>query len=414
MSQTTLTPNELKTWLENETGSILNPVQTQAQKHLDETRNALQNLTEASKMLQEVSQKEIDKRNNKVFNRARALNKLSGLFLDRLKKLRVPDQISYDLFSVFGAEAQKTIVVFDVDIRNWFPRISPFFIMDRRKFQAAFEKSRFIVNAFNDFVNKEYVKSKTLEKTFGLIEDLQTLERQASDLETEKLNLKNERSLVENEIVGLEAQVSELKSKAALDTLSQLDAEQEALNNELKQVTRHLQKPLLKMQALATSGGGGGVTPDELKMIGLYMDNPFEAISIEQADYPVLRSILEKMSDMLTEDKLKLKPDKQRKAEQSVAEFLKTDALAELRDKSAVVAARKRRLLESPELEEANRNLGLLEQQMEALKTRHTNLEADERVKENQLQDLLTKTVTLKKTIQANVASFTNKQIQIQ
>lgn len=365
-------------------------------------------------MLQEVSQKEIDKRNNKVFNRARALNKLSGLFLDRLKKLRVPDQISYDLFSVFGAEAQKTIVVFDVDIRNWFPRISPFFIMDRRKFQAAFEKSRFIVNAFNDFVNKEYVKSKTLEKTFGLIEDLQTLERQASDLETEKLNLKNERSLVENEIVGLEAQVSELKSKAALDTLSQLDAEQEALNNELKQVTRHLQKPLLKMQALATSGGGGGVTPDELKMIGLYMDNPFEAISIEQADYPVLRSILEKMSDMLTEDKLKLKPDKQRKAEQSVAEFLKTDALAELRDKSAVVAARKRRLLESPELEEANRNLGLLEQQMEALKTRHTNLEADERVKENQLQDLLTKTVTLKKTIQANVASFTNKQIQIQ
>ncbi len=414
MSQTTLTPNQLKTWLENETGSILTPVQTQAQKHLDETRTALQNLTEASKMIQEVSQKEIDKRNTKAFNRARALNKLAVLFLDRLKKLRIPDQISYDLFNVFGSETQKTMTVFEVDIRNWFPHISPFFIMDRRKFQATFEKSKFTVNAFYDFVNKEYVKSKTLEKTFQLVNELETLERQSVDLQTEKANLKNERLIVESEIAGLEAQTLQLKSKAALDSLSQLDAEQEALNNELKQCGRHLQKPLLKMQALATSGGGGGITPDELKMISLYMDNPFEAISSEQADCPVLRSILEKMSNLLAEDKLKLKPDKHRKAEQTIAEFLKTDTLTEMRNKSVVVAAHKTRILNSAELEEARRSLSLLEQQVETLKARQSNLEADERVKENQHQDLQSKIGNLKRTIQANIADFSNKQVQIQ
>ncbi len=168
LSENKLSSNELKIWLEKETGPVLTPVQNRAQRHLDETRNALENLTEVSKMLLEVSQKEIDKRNNKVFNRARALNKLAALFLERLKKLRVPEQITYDNFTAFASEAQKTIVVFDVDVRNWFPHISPFFIMDRRKFLTVFEKSKLTVNSLTEFIAKEYVKSKTPLKSLRL------------------------------------------------------------------------------------------------------------------------------------------------------------------------------------------------------------------------------------------------------
>ena len=70
----------------------------------------------------------------KVYNRARALNKLATIFMERIKKLKVPDQISFDSLSLFANETQKTIAVIEIDVRNWFPRISPFFIMDRRKF----------------------------------------------------------------------------------------------------------------------------------------------------------------------------------------------------------------------------------------------------------------------------------------
>jgi hypothetical protein len=365
-------------------------------------------------MLLDVSQKEIEKRNMKVYNRARAFNKLASLFIERLKKLKPPEQISFDNFNVFATETQKTLNVIEIDIRNWFPRISPFFIMDRRKFQAIYERTKLTVNSLTDFINKEYVKSKTLEKTFQLIGDLQELENQVAAIDVEKVNLQKERQLLEAELAELEQQSTQLKSREIIEQLTSLEVETETLNTELKQMLNHLQKPFLKMQALATYGGGGGITPDELKMIGLYMENPFEAITAEASDCPTLRSILEKLSGMLTEDKLKLKPEKQRKAEQAVADILNSSALAGLRSRSVEVATRKKQLSASPEMAEAKNNLALAQQKIELLKARKGSLEVDERIKENQRQELLERARNIKKTIEANVQSSTGKQVQIQ
>ena len=217
MSQTKLSVNEVKNWLEKETGSILTPVQAQAQKHRDETRNALQNLNEASKMLLDVSQKEIEKRNMRVYNRARALNKLATLFMERIKKLKIPEQISFDSLSLFATETQKAIAVIEIDVKNWFPRISPFFIMDRRKFLTVYEKTKLTVNSLNDFINREYVKSKTLEKTFQLISETQTLEQQMKEVEAVKASLQNERFLIEKEIAELAQKITQLTGNAVLE-----------------------------------------------------------------------------------------------------------------------------------------------------------------------------------------------------
>ncbi len=414
LSQTKLSTTELRTWLERETGSILTPVQAKAQDHRDQTRLALQNLTEASRVLLDISQKEIDKRNMKVFNRARALNKLAALFIDRIKKLKLPEQVSFDNLSTFATETQKTLNVTEIDVRNWFPKISPFFIMDRRKFLTVYEKTKLTVNALNDFLNKEYVKSKTLEKTFQLIAELQTFERQLAEVDATKTTLQTERLRLEKEIKDLELQTVQLKGKAALEEVTRLDAETETLSAELKQTLSHLQKPFLKMQALATSGGGGGITPDELKMIGLYMETPFDAVTAEKPGLPTLKEILDKLTNLMAEDKLKLKPDKQRKAEQAVSEILKSDSLGPLQTRSLEVAARKKQLLASPELEEEKRCLSLIQQQMETLKTRKGNIETDENFKENQRQELLERIRGFKKTIESNVQSFMGKQIQVQ
>ena len=414
MSQIKLSTFDLKTWLEKETGSVLTPVQAKAQDYRDQTRIALQNLTEASKILLEISQKEIDKRNMKVFNRARALNKLAAIFIERIKKVKVPEQVSFDNLSGFAVETQKAIVVTEVDIKNWFPKISPFFIMDRRKFLAVYEKSKLTVNALNDFLTKEYVKSKTLEKTFQLIGELQTFEKQLTDVETTKTALQGERLALEKEIAALEQQANQLKGKATLEQLARLDSEAEALNLELKQAVSHLQKPFLKMQALATSGGGGGITPDELKMIGFYMENPFEAVTMEKPGLQTLKGILEKLTNLMAEDKLKLKPDKQRKAEQAVLEILKFDSLATLQSKSLEVSSCRKQLLASAELEEAKRCLCTLQQQTETLKFRKGNIETDENFKETQRQELLERIRGFKKSIEANVQSFMGKQVQVQ
>ncbi len=410
MSQTKLSTVELKTWLQKETSSVLTPVQTQAQKCLDETRVSLLNLNEASKMLLENSQKEIEKRNMKVYNRARALNKLATMFMDRIKKLKPPEQVSFDSLNVFSVETQKTLVVIDIDVRNWFPRISPFFIMDRRKFLPAFEKTKQAANTLTDFINKEYVKTKTLEKTFQLIAELEGLERQVAEIEDSKRCLCNERLLLEKEMLTLQQETAQLKGTALLDQLAQLDAQQDTLNNDLKQEMRHLQKAFLKMQALATSGGGAGITPDELTLLGVYMVNPFDAIVTEQQGCPKLGEILEKLSRLLTEDKLKLKPDKQRKAEQAIQEILQRNSLANLHARSVDVAEQKKRLLASPDMEEAKRNMTSFQQTVETLKARESNLKADEKLKEDQRQEVLAKSKPSKKQSKpTSKASWANK-----
>ena len=84
-----------------------------------------------------------------------------------------------------------------------------------------------------------------------------------------------------------------------------------------------MQKPFIKMQALALQGGGAGLTPDEVKKLGQYLEKPFEALATEEAGYPLLKQILQNLARLMDEDKLKLKSDKARKAEQSVDEILK-------------------------------------------------------------------------------------------
>ena len=413
MSEVQLSTGEVKTWLEKQTGSTLTPVQMQAQKQRDEMQKALLSLTDASKMLLDNSAKEIEKRNMKVYNRARALNKLAHLFIERIRKLNVPDKVSYDSLNIFAQEIQKALAVTEVDIRNWFPRISPFFIIDRRKFLALYEKTKLAFNALNEFLTKEYVKTKTLEKTFHLTEELQGLEKQLVEVEQQKANLRNDVLRIDQEITVQEQQTAGQKGKVMLEQLRQVETEAEALNNELKHALRHLQKPFIKMQALAMSGGGAYLTPDELKKVGEYLENPFEATLTEETGCQLLKEILQKLSRLMREDKLKLKDDKARKAEQAVEEILKRDSLASIQGRCVEVSARKKQLTDSPEMEEAKRSLSLFQQQIEQLKVRKANLEVDERIKGNARDDLLEKIRNHKKAIEANILSFLGKQVQI-
>ena len=410
---TQFSTNEIKHWLENQTSAILTPVHTQAKKLSEDMNAQLQTVTEISKMLLDNSTKEIEKRNMKVYNRARALNKLAHLFLDRLKKLNPPEHISYDNLSKYTQETQKIILVTDIDIKNWFPRISPFFIMDRRKFLTVHERAKQSFNTLNDFVTKEYVKTKTLEETFQLISELQALERQTIDIHAEISSIRNERLPIEKEIAELELKIADLKSKGPIDQLNQVTVETDTLNNELKNTLRHLQKPFIKMQALATSGGGGGITPDELHKLNEYLEMPFEALVKEDTGYPLLKQVLEKLANLLREDTLKLKPDKARKAEQTLNEILKNDALLDLQVKSARLAAEKAQLLASEKMDETKRSIIVFQEQVEHLKARKTGADAHEAVKEHSYNDMLEQIKNHKRAIEKNAYAALNKKVQI-
>ena len=407
------TSSEAKQWLENQSIEILTPVHEQAKKLRDEMNLQIESVTEVSKLLFDVSSKEIEKRNMKLYNRARALNKLARLFLDRLKKLLPPDQVSYDSMSRYVQEVQKVFLVTDIDIKNWFPRISPFFIMDRRKFLQIYEKARQAYTILNDYITKEYVKTKTLEEALSQLNELQSIEKHLATIQEDKDSLKNERVPLEQEIRDLEQKINSLTTEGPIDKLNLVNAEIENLNNELKNTLRHLQKPFIKMQALATSGGGGGITPDELQKISQYLEVPFEALVQDRQGYPVLRGILQKLEGMIAKNTLKLKSDKQRKAEQLVADILQNDLLANLQVRCSVMASRREQLLESSKMDEIKQNLSQYEEQLEQLKIRKTSVETHETVKANSYDGTADKISNLKHTIERNVATAINTKIQI-
>ena len=93
---TNFSSNDIESWLKEQTSSILTPVQEQAQKLRNDMHDAIQNFADVGKMLVDTSSKEIEKRNMRTYNRARAMNKLARLFTDRIKKVTVPAQVSYD------------------------------------------------------------------------------------------------------------------------------------------------------------------------------------------------------------------------------------------------------------------------------------------------------------------------------
>ena len=373
----------------------------------------IQALSDNSKYLFDLSNKEIEKRNMKVYNRARALNRLARVFIDRFKKLPPPDQVSYDNLNRYTQETQKVLIVTDIDLKNWFPRISPYFIMDRRRFQQIYEKAKQAHNELNDFVTKEYVKTKTLEEALIELNELQNTEKHITTLTEDKNNIKNERLTLEQEITDLEQKITALKSAGPIDKLNRINTEIENLSNELKNNLRHLQKPFIKMQALATSGGGGGITPDELKKINQYLESPFEGIETEQQGHPELRSILEKLEGMMTKDTLKLKPEKQRKAEQSVNEILHKDSLTKIQTHAKEMATSRDQLLASAKMDEIKQNITQYQNQLDQLRARKTSVETHETVKANSYNETADKINSLKRTIEKKIYTAMDKKIQI-
>ncbi len=407
------TSDEAKLWLENQTSTVLTPVHEQAKKLCDDMDSQIQALSDVSKLLFDTSQKEIEKRNMRLYNRARALNKLARVFMDRYKKLVPPEEVSYDSINQYAQETQKSLMVTEIDIKNWFPRISPFFIMDRRKFLQTYEKTKQASVNLNDYVTKEYVKTKTLEEALRQLSDLQNIEKHLASLQEDKENIKSEREPIEDEISEIEQKITELTTAGPLDKLNLVNAEIENLTNEVKNELRHLQKPFIKMQALATSGGGGGITPDELQKINQYLDNPFEALVSEKPGYPELKEILEKMQGMLKKDTLKLKPDKQRKAEQLAHELLKGDMLMKMQVRCTEMATRRNQLVESAKMDEIKQNIAAYQDQLEQLRVRKTSVETHETVKTNSYNSTVDKVSNLKRTIERNVAEALDKRIVI-
>ena len=252
-----------------------------------------------------------------------------------------------------------------------------------------------------------------MEEALQQLNELQTVERHLDSIQQDKNNIKNERVPIEQEIAELETKINQLQTQGPIDKLNLINTEIENLNNEAKYATRHLQKPFIKMQAMATSGGGGGVTPDELTKITQYLDKPFDALVEEKTGYPVLREILEKLEVMLDKDTLKIKDDKARKAQESANEMLRQNVLDTLQVRCKAMATNRDQLMVSAKLDEINRDIAQYQEQLVQLRARKTSVETHESVKASSYQETGERISSLKRSVEKNILAALGKKIQI-
>jgi hypothetical protein len=116
---------------------------------------------------------------------------------------------------------------------------------------------------------------------------------------------------------------------------------------------------------------------------------------------------------LMAEDKLKLKPDKARKAGESMNEILHKNSLSKLQMRCVEMATNRDQLVASSKMDEIKKNIAQFQEQADLLKARKTSVETHETVKENAYKETEDKISNLKRTIEKNVHNSLDKKIQI-
>jgi len=413
LSEITLSSQEIKNWLDNETNDFLLPMQLEAKKNQESLQEILENIRQVSKSLLDISLNEIEKRNMRVLNRARVLNKLATLFLERIERIKISDQVSYVNLSKEVTETSKIFRVTDIDIKNFFPRISPFFVRDRRKFLAVYGKAKESFEKINEFIKEEYVKTKTLQETFQIISELVDLEKKLTEIEVELTSIKKDQLSSVKELDEFTIKIASLEDKDTINQLSQIDQELTQLRIEANKAFRHLKKPFKKMQALSLRYNSTNLNPKEIAILDLYIENPFDALIEEKEGYPLLKQILTILKDLLDSGKLKLKSDKTRKAQIALKNTIQ-NSLVKLHRQSVETNKQKKLVLTSDTLTEITKKQAEFQEQTRKLEARKARIDAYALVKKNKSNRILDKINQHKKQIENNVYKSIEKKIKIE
>lgn len=414
MSETLEIPlKDLRKWLEQETVPIVEPLKAKGRSLLDDVRDKLDDVSEACDKLLEDAERKIAKGSRKTYRRAKVLAKLARSFSEMIDKVTIPDEVSRENLHVLCENLGKTLATIGRERWKWFPVISPYFIIDRRRFDIALKRAMDSLKELRSFTSNEYAKkAKTVEDAFSVIERLlQTLgELDEAKKRMRKTELRK-RSL-EKKIAENQRKITLIQSKSEVVELAQINQKIEELEKEVKHNLRYLQKPFIKFQSLAR-GRSYSLPLDEAKKLSEYLSNPFEAFATEPEGYPTLKRILQRMEDAMTQRKLKLKSSRLRKAKNQIDSVLNKDSLAPLHQNCKETFSQKQQLSTSGIITKTRSELTQLQQGLKDLQKRKELVDSRSAVLKEKIETTLKKVEKQKKELGKAVLKLTDKNVQV-
>lgn len=389
---------ELKTWLEEETSSTLEPIRAEGTNLLNNARTKLQELGDSSEKMLETSEKEMLKNSPKTYRRARTAYKLARDVLEALDELDITDNITHESLRILCDNLEKTLVAIDRERARRFRQISPYFIFDRRRFDSALKKTADSFKELQDFSLHGYARAKAMEDSIARIGKLSKSIDALDKVEKQKSQVNSRTKDVEKKISETERRIASIGSEDEVSELAQTRQEIEELEKSLTRNLRHLEKPFVKFQKLVQSPAYR-LPLSETKKLSQYMQNPFEALATEEKGYPQLRTVIQGMIDAIAKGKLRLKKSRWRKAQEQIKEILDKNSLTALHESCSEAFSKRQRLLASEAVAvsrmrrtKLERNLDRLEKQKKLADSRLAVLErrynAELEDIENQRKDL--------------------------
>lgn len=403
---------DLKEWLQKETAPLIKPLKDKAEKLLKEIKNRLDDVRENGDRIFVKSDKEVQKGSSKTYRCAKAANKMSKNVSGIIDQVAVPDDISYENFRLLLGDVGKTFAAIEHERRVWYRRISPYFILDRRRLDIAIKRAEDSIQELRRFLFQKYVKVKTAENTLDVIDKLSQLLEDAEDVQKRKTQTETRIKLLEEKLRENEQKIGLTQNKAELNQLSKLEQRIRDLKVKVKYNLRHLQKPFYKMQSLARRAQVA-LPQDEARKLQQYMKNPFEALTSEEEGHPILKRILQKLDDAIRQGKLKLKTARLRKAREQIDGILKKDSLVNLHHDCLEAISKSKQLLTSETVATTQRELKQLQAALQNLQKQKESVDSRRRVLEEEHQRTLKKIETQKNILEKSIFELTDKRVQV-
>lgn len=403
---------ELKTWLEEETAPILEPIRAEGTNLLNDARSKLEELRDSCEKMLEDSEKEMLKNSPKTYRRARTAYKFARDVLETIDELNIPNDITHETLRTLCDDLEKTLAAIDRERARRFRQISPYFFFDRRRFDSALKKAADSFKELQDFSLHGYARAKVVEDSIVMIGKLFKSIDELEKVEKRKSQVKSRMKDVEKKIGETERRIASIGSEDEVSELAQTRQEIEELEKSLRRNLRHLEKPFVKFQKLVQSPAYR-LPLSDTKKLNQYMQNPFEALATEEKGYPQLRTILQGMIDAMAKGKLRLKKSRWRKAQEQVKEILDKNSLTALHESCSEAFSKRQQLLASEAVAVSKRRRTKLERNLDRLEKQKKLADSRLAVLERRYNAELEDIENQRKDLENAALEITDKMIKV-
>jgi hypothetical protein len=401
---------EFAKWFEKETVNLVKPLDREASDLISDVKKRVNQAKEDCDKLIKESEREIEK--GKAYRRSRVAKRLAVYFIDTLNKINFPEHVSLENTEALIKELKRAYSAIGRERNIWFPRISPLFIMARRKIDVTFSRLFDDVEKLDRFTVEKYARAKNVSDGFAtarnIVELQSDLEKNAKEIDDTQVAI----SLLDKAMDEAKRKILSLEQKDEMKELLEINSQARELNRKVKYELRYVQKPFVKLQNLYHSGDAS-VPTEEIEKLSQYLSRPFFALAKEEQGYPVLKKILQRINENVAQDKIKLKSSRLRKAQDQIESVLRKDALISLQQQCKQLYRRRKQLLTAGNIanieDEANTLKTTLKEhqrQLDHLNSKLSNLESNRKEKNDKLE-------TRKKELEKSVFTVTKKNIQL-